>query len=51
MSWLNKVPSGKSGDVAAQLSIPCTPPSSFLQAQPKPRNGITCYMAAFSDHT
>lgn len=51
MSWVEKVASGKSGNnISATPVAPATPPSMFLQTQPKPKNGITCYMAAFSDH-
>ncbi|GJQ69490.1 hypothetical protein Trydic_g6595 [Trypoxylus dichotomus] len=31
-------------------AYPSTHPAEFLENQPKPRNGIICYVAAFSDH-
>lgn len=51
MSWLEQA-----GDTLNLTELekaqepPSSPPSQFLDNQPVPRDGIICYLAAFSDH-
>ncbi|KAF2881076.1 hypothetical protein ILUMI_25097 [Ignelater luminosus] len=51
MSWLEQA-----GDTLNLTELekaqdpPSSPPAQFLDNQPVPRDGIICYMAAFSDH-
>lgn len=54
MSWLDQVSSAPHATITEPKIVkPETPscrPSNFFASQPMPRDGVICYMAAFSDH-
>lgn len=50
-SWIDQMTSKEDGDTAPpKPDTISAPPAQFFSNQPVPKNGIICYLAAFSDH-
>lgn len=50
-SWIDQMTSKEDGDAApSKPETISSPPAQFFNNQPVPKNGVICYLAAFSDH-